>query len=234
MILIRVVSGFTVGYGLVEGKILEDIKERFLEFDSDETKRLVKRAVDELHIDPLDVVEKALRPAMGVVGEKFEEGEFFLSELIVSGQLFKEIMSEIIEPRLSVGEAGRRLGTVVIGTVKGDLHDIGKNIVATMLRIAGFEVIDLGVDVPAEKFVEAVEKYRPDILGMSALLTTVIDEIKHVIDALKSKGLRDKVKIVVGGAAVTESFAKEVGADGYGKDAVEAVRVCKKLLGLKD
>ena len=234
MILVRVVLGFLVGYDLVEGKIFEDIKERFLEFDSDETKRLVRRAVDELHIDPLDVVEKALRPAMGVVGEKFEEGEFFLSELIVSGQLFKEIMSEIIEPRLGVREAGRRLGTVVIGTVKGDLHDIGKNIVATMLRIAGFEVIDLGVDVPAEKFVEAVEKYRPDILGMSALLTTVIDEIKHVIDALKSKGLRDKVKIVVGGAAVTESFAKEVGADGYGKDAVEAVRVCKKLLGLKD
>ena len=234
MILVRVVLGFLVGCGLVEGKIFEDIKERFLEFDFDGTKRLVRKAVDELRIDPLDVVEKALRPAMGVVGEKFEEGEFFLSELIVSGQLFKEIMSEIIEPRLGVGEAGRRLGTVVIGTVKGDLHDIGKNIVATMLRIAGFEVIDLGVDVPTEKFVEAVEKYRPDILGMSALLTTVIDEIKHVIDALKSKGLRDKVKIVVGGAAVTESFAKEVGADGYGKDAVEAVRVCKKLLGLKD
>ncbi|RLG75868.1 MAG: cobalamin-binding protein [Thermoprotei archaeon] len=214
--------------------MFEDIKESFLEFDFDETKRLVRKAVDELRIDPLDVVEKALRPAMGVVGEKFEEGEFFLAELIVSGQLFKEIMSEIIEPKLGVGEAGRRLGTVVIGTVKGDLHDIGKNIVATMLRIAGFEVIDLGVDVPTEKFVEAVEKYRPDILGMSALLTTVIDEIKHVIDALKSKGLRDKVKIVVGGAAVTESFAKEVGADGYGKDAVEAVRVCKKLLGLKD
>lgn len=234
MILVRVVSGFTVGCGLVEGKIFEDIKESFLEFDFDETKRLVRKAVDELRIDPLDVVEKALRPAMGVVGEKFEEGEFFLAELIVSGQLFKEIMSEIIEPKLGLGEAGRRLGTVVIGTVKGDLHDIGKNIVATMLRIAGFEVIDLGVDVPTEKFVEAVEKYRPDILGMSALLTTVIDEIKHVIDALKSKGLRDKVKIVVGGAAVTESFAKEVGADGYGKDAVEAVRVCKKLLGLKD
>jgi len=234
VILVRVVLGFLVGCGLVEGKIFEDIKERFLEFDFDGTKRLVRKAVDELRIDPLDVVEKALRPAMGVVGEKFEEGEFFLSELIVSGQLFKEIMSEIIEPRLGVGEAGRRLGTVVIGTVKGDLHDIGKNIVATMLRIAGFEVIDLGVDVPTEKFVEAVEKYRPDILGMSALLTTVIDEIKHVIDALKSKGLRDKVKIVVGGAAVTESFAKEVGADGYGKDAVEAVRVCKKLLGLKD
>lgn len=219
---------------MVEERIFEDIKERFLEFDFDGTKKLVRKAVDELRIGPLDVVEKALRPAMSIVGEKFEEGEFFLSELIVSGQLFKEIMSEIIEPRLSVREKGKKLGTVIIGTVKGDLHDIGKNIVATMLRIAGFEVIDLGVDVPAEKFVEAVEKYRPDILGMSALLTTVIGEIKHVIDSLKSRGLRDKVKVIVGGAAVTASFAKEVGADGYGKDAVEAVRVCKKLLGISE
>jgi methylmalonyl-CoA mutase cobalamin-binding domain/chain len=123
---------------------------------------------------------------------------------------------------------------VVIGTVRGDLHDIGKSIVATMLRAAGFNVIDLGVDVPPEKFVEEAIRNKADIVAMSALLTTTMLEMKNVIEALKKAGIRDRVKVVVGGAAVTEDYAKSIGADGYGKDAVEAVRVCKQLLGIKE
>ncbi|RLE87656.1 MAG: cobalamin-binding protein, partial [Thermoprotei archaeon] len=142
---------------------------------------------------------------------------------------------EVLLPEIKKrGEASRKLGTVVIGTVRGDLHDIGKSIVATMLRAAGFEVIDLGVDVPPEKFVEAVKKYNADIVAMSALLTTTMLEMKNVIEALKQAGLRDRVKVIVGGAAVTEEFAKEIGADGYGEDAVKAVKICKELLGVEE
>jgi len=132
-------------------------------------------------------------------------------------------------PRLSSRVGGRR-GLVVIGTVRGDIHDIGKNLVALMLRVNGFAVVDLGVDVSPERFVEAVEKYRPDIVGMSALLTTTMLEMRNVIDALKSAGLRDKVKVIVGGAPVTEEFAREIGADAYGRDAVDAVEKCIRLL----
>jgi len=214
-------------------EILEKIKNSFLEFEFDSTKEFVRKAIEDDGIDPLEVIEKALRPAMDIVGKKFEEGEFFLSELIVSGDFFKEIMNEVILPKLGKGEIDKKLGVVVLGTVKGDLHDIGKNIVETMLRIAGFEVIDLGVDVPPEKFIEAVKKYNPDIIGMSALLTSTIGEMKNVIDALENEGIRDKVKVIVGGAAVTEKYAKEIGADGYGRDAIDAVKICKRLLGLE-
>jgi methylmalonyl-CoA mutase cobalamin-binding domain/chain len=144
-------------------------------------------------------------------------------------------MDEILVPEIQKrGGSTRTLGTVVIGTVRGDLHDIGKSIVATMLRAAGFNVIDLGVDVPPEKFVEEAIRNKADIVAMSALLTTTMLEMKNVIEALKKAGIRDRVKVVVGGAAVTEDYAKSIGADGYGKDAVEAVRVCKQLLGIKE
>lgn len=211
--------------------LLDEIKERFLEFDFDGTKELVKRAL-EGGVEPTKIIEEALRPAMEIVGEKFEKGEFFLSELIVSGDLFKEVMDELIIPKLGK-EMEKKLGKVVIGTVRGDLHDIGKSIVATMLRIAGFEVIDLGVDVPPEKFAEAVEEHRPQIVGMSALLTTTMIEMKNVIEELKRRRLRDGVKVIVGGAAVTEDYAKSIGADAYGRDAVEAVRICRRLVGME-
>ncbi|OYT30637.1 MAG: cobalamin-binding protein [Thermofilum sp. ex4484_79] len=211
-------------------KILNQIKESFLSFDFDGTKELVRKALEEDKIDPIEIIEKSLRPAMEIVGDKFEKGEFFLSELVVAGDLFKEIMDELIKPKLKKAE--KELGTIVIGTVRGDLHDIGKNIVATMLEVAGFKVIDLGVDVSPEAFVEAVKKYNPDIVGMSALLTTTMIEMENVIKELEKAGVRDKVKVIVGGAAVTDEFAKKIGADAYGKDAVEAVEICKKLLGL--
>jgi len=210
------------------------LKEEFLKFNFEEVKKLAREALSR-GASPNDVIERALRPAMEEAGRRFEKGEFFLAELVVAGDLFKEVMDEVLLPEIKKrGEASRKLGTVIIGTVRGDLHDIGKSIVATMLRAAGFEVIDLGVDVPPEKFVEAVKKYNADIVAMSALLTTTMLEMKNVIEALKQAGLRDRVKVIVGGAAVTEEFAKEIGADGYGEDAVKAVKICKELLGVEE
>ncbi len=209
------------------------IKEAFLGFDFDGVKALVREALAR-GASPNDVIERALRPAMEEAGRRFEKGEFFLAELVVAGDLFKEVMDEILVPEIrKQGGSARTLGTVVIGTVRGDLHDIGKSIVATMLRAAGFNVIDLGVDVPPEKFVEAAIQHKADIVAMSALLTTTMLEMKNVIEALKRAGIRDKVKVIVGGAAVTEEFARSIGADGYGEDAVKAVKISKQLLGIE-
>ncbi|OYT30624.1 MAG: cobalamin-binding protein [Thermofilum sp. ex4484_79] len=197
----------------------------------------VKEAVDEalrMGIKPLDIIDNALTPAIREIGDLFEKGEYFLPELIISADLFKEIMDEKLKPLLTAeGSAREALGRVVIGTVKGDLHDIGKNIVATMLEIAGFEVYDLGVDVAPEEFVRKAKEVNADIVAMSALLTTTMMEMKNVIELLKREGLRDKVKVIVGGAPVTEEFARQIGADAYAEDAVKAVEVCKKLVGEK-
>ncbi|MEM0024041.1 MAG: corrinoid protein [Thermofilaceae archaeon] len=209
------------------------IRDAFLSFDFEEVKALVREALAK-GASPNEVIERALRPAMEEAGRRFEKGEFFLAELVVAGDLFKEVMDEILVPEIQKqGGSTRSLGTVVIGTVRGDLHDIGKSIVATMLRAAGFNVIDLGVDVPPEKFVEAAIENKADIVAMSALLTTTMLEMRNVIEELKKAGIRDKVKVVVGGAAVTEDFARSIGADGYGEDAVKGVKVCKELLGVK-
>ena len=215
-------------------ELYSKLREAFLNFDFDGVKSLVREALSR-GASPNDVIENALRPAMEEAGRRFERGEFFLAELVVAGDLFKEVMDEILVPEIQKrGTSTKALGTVVIGTVRGDLHDIGKSIVATMLRAAGFNVIDLGVDVPPEKFVEEAVRNKADVVAMSALLTTTMLEMKNVIEALKRAGIRDKVKVIVGGAAVTEDYARSIGADGYGKDAVEAVRVCKRLLGIEE
>jgi len=214
-------------------EILERIRRLMVEIRIDE----VKEAVDEalrMGIKPLDIIDNALTPAIREIGDLFEKGEYFLPELIISADLFKEIMDEKLKPLLTAeGSAREALGRVVIGTVKGDLHDIGKNIVATMLEIAGFEVYDLGVDVAPEEFVRKAKEVNADIVAMSALLTTTMIEMKNVIELLKREGLRDKVKVIVGGAPVTEEFARQIGADAYAEDAVKAVEVCKKLVGEK-
>jgi len=214
-------------------EILERIRRLMVEIRIDE----VKEAVDEalrMGIKPLDIIDNALTPAIREIGDLFEKGEYFLPELIISADLFKEIMDEKLKPLLTAeGSAREVLGRVVIGTVKGDLHDIGKNIVATMLEIAGFEVYDLGVDVAPEEFVRKAKEVNADIVAMSALLTTTMMEMKNVIELLKREGLRDKVKVIVGGAPVTEEFARQIGADAYAEDAVKAVEVCKKLVGEK-
>ena len=208
--------------------ILKEIKESLIALDMDKTLELVKKAV-ESNYRVIDIIN-SMAEAMKVIGEKFESGEYFVADLIIASDIFKEAM-KILEPLiLKNREFVKPIGVVVIGTVEGDIHDIGKNLVATMLRANGFEVIDLGVDVPPQKFVDAVKKYKPDIVAMSALLTSTMVNMRKVIEALEKEGLRDKVKIIVGGAPVTEKFAKEIGADAYGENAVKAVEICKKLV----
>jgi corrinoid protein of di/trimethylamine methyltransferase len=208
--------------------VLSSIKDSLVNLDMDKTIDFVKKAI-ELGFKPMDIIN-VLADGMRVVGDRYERGEYFVSDLIVASEIFKEVMS-ILEPLIVREKEGLRpFGRVVIGTVEGDVHDIGKNLVITMLRANGFEVIDLGVDVPPQKFVEAVKQYKPDIVGMSALLTSTMINMKRVIEALEKEGLRNSVKIIVGGAPITEKFAREIGADAYGENAVIAVNICKKLV----
>jgi len=212
--------------GALAMSILDEIKEYMVKLDSDMVPNLVKKALKQ-GFKPVEILN-ALTDGIRIVGDLYEKGEYFVSDLLMSAEIFKEAMA-LLEPLILKESAGETIARVVIGTVEGDIHDIGKNLVITMLKVNGFDVIDLGVDVPSQKFVDAVKQYKPDIVGMSALLTTTMWKMKEVIDALKREGLRDKVKIIVGGAVITEEFAKEIGADAYAKDAVTAVKVCKKL-----
>jgi 5-methyltetrahydrofolate--homocysteine methyltransferase len=177
---------------------------------------------------PVDLMTEGVGPSMAVVGRLFENGECFVPELLMAARATKVIF-EIIRPLLSQTDA-RPKARVVLGTVRGDLHDIGKNLVAMMMEGAGFEIIDLGVDVTAEKFINAVKERNATIIGMSALLTTTMVNMKEVIQSIETNGLRKNVKIIVGGAPLTQNFADEIGADGYAPDAASAVELVKKLL----
>jgi corrinoid protein of di/trimethylamine methyltransferase len=181
-------------------------------------------------IAPLDVVDGGLSAGLRSVGEKFGRGELFLPDMMMAVEAMKEGM-KVVQPELDrVKAAVKSLGTVVIGTVYGDIHDIGKSIVATMLEMNGFKVVDLGVNVPAGVFVQKVKELRPGVLGLSALLATTMREQKEVVEAVKREGLRDRVKIIVGGAPVSEHWAREIGADGYGANAEMAVQLVRKLV----
>ena len=169
--------------------------------------------------------------AMSEVGQRFQDGKAFVPQLLMAGRAMKAGLEEL-KP-LMAGQDATSIGKVVIGTVKGDLHDIGKNLVASMLEGCGFEVINIGIDVSADKFIEEVKKNQPDILCMSALLTTTMGYMKEVIDALEKAGIRDRVKVMVGGAPVSQGFADEIGADGYSDNANTAVQVAKQLLGVR-
>jgi len=209
--------------------MLEELKRAVLSGDDERAAELTKKALEE-GIEPGKILNEALIPAMEIVGREYEEGERYVPEMLISAEAMKAAM-EVLRPRLM--ETGVRLkGKVVIGTVEGDLHDIGKNLVAMMLEGAGFEVIDLGVEVTAERFIQAVREHKPDVLGMSALLTTTMIHMPEVIEALKEAGLREEVKVIVGGAPVTQEYAEKIGADGYAPDAASAVAVVKKLLGV--
>lgn len=206
---------------------LEEIKDLIIRVsDVGEVKEAVDRTL-ESGVDPLEILN-TLNEALDEVGRRYEKGEYFLSELIMAGVLSTEVTS-LLEPHL-IRSRRTSLGKVVIGTVRGDIHDIGKNILVMMLRSAGFDVVDLGVDVPAENFANAIEEKQANILGLSALLTSSMDEMKKVIETIEKRGLRNRVKIVVGGRPLTREFAKEIGADGYAKDAVEGVKVVKDLV----
>ncbi len=181
----------------------------------------------EAGIDPATILDSAMMAAMTEVGRQFEEGEAFVPEMMIAAMAMKAGLA-LLKPHLQPGSMTRS-GTVVIGTVKGDLHDIGKNLVAMMLEGAGFQVIDLGVDVKPEAFVKAVEEHRPDLIGMSALLTTTMAAMAVTIKAIAGAGLRDSVKIMIGGAAVSDLFAAQIGADGYAPDAGKAVALAQAL-----
>lgn len=208
---------------------LESIYEAVLNGDAKTAEAETKNALEE-KVPAGDILHKACVPAMTKVGELFEAGEKFVPEMLISARAMQAAM-EVLKPHLV--EAGvESLGKVVIGTVAGDLHDIGKNLVSMMLEGAGFEIIDLGSDVSADQFIEAIQKNEPQIVGMSALLTTTMTSISSTIDALADAGLRDRVKIMIGGAPVTQEFADKVGADGFAPDAGSAARVAKSVLGV--
>ncbi|KYK38702.1 MAG: corrinoid protein [Theionarchaea archaeon] len=209
--------------------LLKDIAEALIEGNAPLVKRLTEQALDQ-KIEPIDIINAGLIKGMDVVGEKFRKMEISVPEVLISARAMHTSL-EVLNPLLSKHKVKSR-GTFMVGTVKGDIHDIGKNLVCMLMEGAGFTVIDLGVDVPAERFVEETKKNNPDIVGMSALLTITMQEMKDIIEALDKAGLRDSIKIMVGGAPVTQEFATSIGADRYGEDARDAVEKAKELLGI--
>jgi len=209
---------------------LEAVKDALLSFDTEKLAQATEASLKK-NISPQEIMN-VITASLKLVGEKFEKGELLLVHLVASGEAAKRAISEYLEPLLSKeGTEAAKIGTVAIGTVAGDIHDIGKNIVASMFFSAGFKVIDLGKDVSVESFIKAVEQHEPDILGMSTLLSTSLPIQREVVEALNNKKLRETVKIIVGGAPVTPEWAEEIGTDGYAEDALEAVNVGLRLLG---
>lgn len=209
-------------------EIYDKLAQAVIDGEPEDAEELAQQALDQ-GLDPLDCINKGLSPGIDRVGELFASGEYYLPDLIIGGDAMKAALS-ILEPALSGGQERKVLGQVVLGTVEGDLHEIGKTLVGTMLTANGFLVTDIGVDKTAAEFVEAVKESGATLVGASALLTTTMLHQKEVIEALKEAGLRDQVKVLVGGAPITESWAEEIGADGYADDAIGAVAVAKKLV----
>jgi 5-methyltetrahydrofolate--homocysteine methyltransferase len=205
----------------------QKIRDAVIRGEPEETRILVKKAIDD-GIDPLEIMNNGLTSGIRELGKRFEEGTAFLPDLIMGGNAVKAGY-DVISTHLPMTKQ-EKVGKFLIGTVEGDIHDIGKNIVKTMLEASGFEVRDLGVDVPTTRFIEEVKNWKPNILGMSALLTMTRVNQKEVIEALKREGLRDKVKVMVGGAPISEEWAYEIGADGYAEDAMKAVQKALELL----
>lgn len=211
--------------------MLEKIEQCLVNLNRECVISYVKKALDS-GVPASTIVLSSMSKAMEEIGKLYEAGDYFIAELLEAAAIFKEVMG-VLKPYLAkeaLTLKHHKRARIVIGTVKDDVHDIGKSLVSIMLEATGHEVIDLGVDVSVEKFIEACEIYKPDILAMSALLTTTAKYMKAVIDELKRRGFREKVKVIVGGAAVTENFAKEIGADGWAPNAIEAVRLINKLI----
>ncbi len=203
--------------------VLEDLRQAIISGNRDKAKELTQQCLDE-GLEPRQIVVDGISAAMAVVGEKFRANEFFVPELLIAQRAMKESLA------IMSGTPVDHIGTVVVGTVKGDLHDIGKNLVAAMLEGAGFKVVDLGVDVSSEQFLKAGEEHSANIVAMSALLTTTMGSMRDTVDALAKAGMRDSVKVLIGGAPVTQSYADEIKADGYAPDAASAVEKAKELL----
>jgi 5-methyltetrahydrofolate--homocysteine methyltransferase len=204
--------------------IMVEIKEATRTGDQDKVRELVQKGVDE-GLEPERIIKEGLIAAMDVVGKEFGEGKIYMPEMLIAARAMKRGL-EIVKPLLVSGQV-QSIAKVVIGTVQGDLHDIGKNLVGMMLEGAGAEVIDLGVDVSPQKFVEATQTHQPQFLGLSALLTTTMTSMKSTIEALEEAGLKQNVKILIGGAPITRGFADEIGADGFGSNAREAVELVR-------
>jgi len=210
--------------------ILTRLKDMVLEFDIDNAEAAAKEAI-EAGIDPIEAAN-ALTEGIQIVGDKFGSGELFLPDLVCASEVLKKAFPVINAEFERRGQESKKLGKVIIGTVFGDIHSIGKDMVSTLLYAAGFEVIDLGINVKGEDFLKAVREEDPDILAMSALLTTTSREQKNVIEGLKEAGLRDRVKVIVGGSPINQEFADSIGADGYGSTAPEGVRLVKRFLNI--
>lgn len=208
-------------------EILKEISEALQVGNAKKVKDLVQKALDD-GIQPNEILTNGLIDGMSIVGVKFKNNEIYVPEVLIAARAMQAGM-DILKPLLTASGV-KPIGKVVIGTVKGDLHDIGKNLVRMMMQGAGLEVIDLGVDVPPEKFVDAAKENNADIVALSALLTTTMPGMKNVIAALEEAGIRDKVKVMIGGAPVTQNYADEIGADGYARDAASAAEMAREFV----
>ncbi len=208
--------------------VLDQICENLIKGKAKEVKELVEKAIAE-KVKPADILNKGLLAGMSTIGERFKKNEVYVPEVLIAARAMKMGM-DVLKPLLA--SAGvQPLGTVVVGTVKGDLHDIGKNLVRMMLEGAGFKVIDAGINVEPEKFLQLAKENNAGLIGASALLTTTMTNMKNVVEAVKSAGLTGKIKVMIGGAPVTQAFSDEIGANGYAPDAASAADLAKKLLG---
>jgi corrinoid protein of di/trimethylamine methyltransferase len=212
----------------MEEELYSKLEQAVIDGESEDAEALAKQAL-EAGLDPLACIDNGLTKGIQRVGELFSSGEYFLPELIMGADAMKAALN-ILEPALVGNQHREVVGRVVLGTVQGDLHEIGKTLVGTMLTANGFDVIDIGVDKSADEFIAAVKENNADIVGASALLTTTMLQQKALIQALEGAGLREQVKVMVGGAPVTDSYAKEIGADGYAEDAISAVDMAMRLI----
>jgi len=211
-------------------QILENLATAILEGDQDKARENAHAALAG-QMDPLEAVDEGLAKGMAIVGGRFESGEAYLPDLLIAAEVFKAAM-EILRPEIEAQKKQiTKKGTVLIGTVKGDLHNIGKNIVATVLETSGYEVVDIGVDNPALKFIEEAKRARADVIALSSLMTTTMPAQREVIETLKEMNLRDQYHVIVGGGPVNQAWADEIGADGYGESAVQAAELVQRLLG---
>jgi len=208
---------------------ISSLKESIVTYNRNMARQMATKAIEE-GIEPNEILA-GMTDTIRKIGDDFGKGELFLPDLVGAASAMSEAISVVEMELEKSGKEVEKIGTVVLGTVKGDIHDIGKTMVKTFLVAENFRVIDLGVDISSERFLEAIEKYNPEVLALSALLTTTITEQSRIIEVLKDKGIRDKVKVIIGGAATNQEFADEIGADGYEATAARAPKLCKKLLG---
>ena len=211
---------------MIEEKILHQYIEAVISMDIEIARKTCEDAISK-GISPYKIIQEGIIKAVSIIGDKFEKEEYFLAELIMGGEIIKQTMN-ILKPHIEGNSTTDVRAKIVIGTAKGDLHDIGKNIVATFLNAEGFEVIDLGVDVSSEKFIEAIRNIKPNILAISALVSSTMVEVKKVMAALNEANIREQVKIIVGGAPISQTFVDDIGADAYAKDVIDGVKICKR------